>query len=182
MKDDRDIDIYLKQHLSDNQPREAFKQQMLHNSTAEFIRIHRRRSALRRSVLTAAAILIAGIAFLGGRLSAPSALPRGLDSAPQAAAQSEGVTVPVDLVAWLDAARLFRQLGMNDRMARAVERAGGLLPVEVVTTDSRTEHMIAAEKSVANQNKSIEPIGISGPQASTDSINEILAQVLEIEK
>jgi len=32
------------------------------------------------------------------------------------------------VIAWLEAARLFRQLGMEERMARAVDRASRLLP------------------------------------------------------
>ncbi len=179
---DKDVDIHLKRHLSGNQPREEFKQQALHDSTTEFVRVHRRRSIRRWTRLTAAAILIAGIAFLGGRLSAPSALPRSADSTPQAAALLEGVTVPVDLVAWLDAARLFGQLGMKDRMARAVERAGKLLPVDAVNADSRVEYVFDPGESIANQNEPMEPIDMSGPQTSSDSINKILAQVMEIEK
>ncbi len=68
---DRDADTHLMQHLSGEPPREAFKQQTLGDLTAEFLRVQRRRFAWRRTKLAAAAALIAGIAFLGGRLSAP---------------------------------------------------------------------------------------------------------------
>ena len=50
----------------------------------------------------AAAVLIAGIAFLGGRLSVPGELPRNVETAPRATAEPGGVTVASDLVAWLD--------------------------------------------------------------------------------
>lgn len=173
---DRDLDEHLRLHFSGDRPQEAFKQQTLRDSTAEFVRVRRRRSALRGAELAAAAILVAGVAFLGGRLSAPRALPRNVDAAPQAAAVSgtprgepEGVTVPSDLVAWLDAARLFGQLGMEERMARAVERAAGLLPVEALSADGQTTRVLAAGESDDSQGKRMEP--------SAQSVNQILAQL-----
>ena len=123
--EDKDVDKYLGQQLSGSPPREAFKQQALRDSTAALVRVRRRRSARRRAELTVAAVLIAGIAFIGGRLSVPHKLPRSVDVAPRAVAETDGVNVPSDLVAWLDAARLFKRLGMEERMARAFERAGG---------------------------------------------------------
>jgi hypothetical protein len=173
---DGDIDTLLRQHLSGDQPREAFKQEALRDSTARFGRVRRRRSVWRRAELAAAAILIAGIAFLGGRLSVPRKLPRSVDVAPGAVAEADGVNVPSDLVAWLDAARLFGQLGMQDRMARAVERAGRLLPVDTVTMDGQTEQVFAAGGSVESQKECMEPMGMPGPKPSAESTNQILAQ------
>jgi hypothetical protein len=131
---------------------------------------------LRRAELAAAAILAAGVAFLGGRLSAPRTLPRSVDVAPQVAAESDGVNVPSELVAWLDAARLFRQLGMEDRMARAIDRAGRLLPVETVTVGGQMGHVFAAGGSADNQKKRIGPMGMPGAHPSAESVNQILAQ------
>ena len=173
---DKEADAHLMQHLSSEPPGEAFKQQVLRDSTAEFIRVRQRRSARRRAELAAAAILISGLAFLGGRMSVPSASPRSVDDAPQATAESEGVTVSSDLVAWLDAAHLFNQLGMQDRMARAVERASRLLPANTVTNDGQTGQVFAAGGSVDDQNQRMEPIAGQGPHPSADSINQILAQ------
>jgi hypothetical protein len=175
--EDRDVDTQLRQHLSGEPPREAFKQQTLRDSTAALVRVRRRRSAWRRAELAAAAILIAGVAFLGGRLSAPRALPRSVDVAPQAAAGSEGVTVPSDLVAWLDAARLFGQLGMEARMARAVERASRLLPVGTVTADVRAGHVFAADGCIEGGKRRVEPMDMLCPHSSADSVNHILAQL-----
>lgn len=173
---DRDADTHLMQHLSGEPPREAFKQQVLRDSTAEFIRVWQRRSAWRRAELAAAAVLIVGLAFLGGRLSAPPTLPTSVNVAKQAGSRPDGVNVPSELVAWLEAARLFRHLGMEDRMARAVERAGRLLPVDTVIADGQAERVFAAIRSIDNQNQRVEPIGMSGPQPSAESINQILAQ------
>jgi len=181
---DRDTDIHLKQHLSGEPPREAFKQQTLQDSTAEFIRTRRWRSALRRVELAAAVILISCVAFLAGRLSAPHTLPKGVDDAPQVAAvsetpqgQGEGVTVPDDLVAWLQAANLFRQLGMEDRMARAIDRAGKLLPAEKVTTNVETGQVFAVSRAVENQKERIQPTTMADPDSSMESGNLILAQI-----
>jgi len=173
---DRDADTSLMQHLSGEPPREAFKQQVLRDSTAEFIRVWQQRSAWRRTGIAAAAILIAGVAFFGGRLSVPPTLPVSVDVATQAGAEPDGVNVPSELVAWLEAARLFRQLGMEDRMARAVERAGRLLPVDTVIANGQSGQVFAAARSIENQKKLMELMGMSGPRPSAESVNQILAQ------
>jgi hypothetical protein len=175
---DKDVDKYLSQHLSGSPPREAFKQQTLRDSTVALVRVQRRRSAWRRAELAAAAVLIAGIAFLGGRLSKPRTLPRNVDVAPLAAAEPDGVNVPSDLVAWLDAARLFGQLGMEDRMGRAVERAGRLLPFDAVTTSSMTGQTLAAtgDEVIKDQSKNLILADILYPPESVVSISGITAQ------
>jgi hypothetical protein len=173
---DRDTDTHLSQHLSGEPPREAFKQQVLRDSTAEFIRVRQRRFAWQRAELTAAAVLIAGLAFLGGRLSVPSKLPTSVDVATQADAEPSGVNVPSELVAWLEAARLFKRLGMEDRMARAVERAGRQLPIDTFITGSQAGQVFATMRHIENQTECVEPMGVSGPQPSAKSINQILAQ------
>jgi len=170
---DKDADTNLTQNLSSEPPRDAFKQQLLHESTAEFIRVWRRRLAWRRAKFAAAAVLIAGVAFLGGRLSVQPASPTTLNSAKQV--DTDSVNVPTELVAWLEAARLFRQLGMEDRMGRAVERAGRLLPAGTFIADGQVRQVFAAE-SIENQIERLELMGISGPHSSAESINQILAQ------
>ncbi|MHC4556508.1 MAG: hypothetical protein ACYTFW_14280 [Planctomycetota bacterium] len=173
---DKDADTHLIQHLSGESPRKAFKQQVLRDSTAEFVRVWRRRSAWRRAVIAAAAILIVGLAFLGGRLSVPHILQTSMEVAKQTGDELDGVNVPNELVAWLKAASLFRQLGMQDRMARAVERAGRLLPVDTFAAEGQAERVFVAAWSIENQKERVEPMGISGPHLSAESINQILAQ------
>ena len=174
---DRDVDTHLRQLLSDDPPREAFKQRLLRDSTAEFVRIRGRRLAWQRAGLTAAAVLIAGFAFLGGRLSAPRALAPSRVDAPPVAVESDSINVPNELVAWLDAARLFRQLGMQDRMARAVERAGKLLPTGTFIAQDQTIRVFAAG-AIESQTERVEPMDKPGPNPSADSISQILAQSL----
>ncbi len=171
---DKDTDTNLTQHLSGDPPREAFRQRLLRESTAEFIRVSRRRSAWRSAEFAAAAILIAGVAFLGGRLSVPPASPTRVD-VPAHADTGDGVYVPSELVAWLEAARLFRQLAMEERMARAVERAARLLPHDIVIADGQARPVFAAG-SIEDQMKLMELMDMQGPQPSAESINHILAQ------
>ncbi|HCO94728.1 MAG TPA: hypothetical protein DIU00_12385 [Phycisphaerales bacterium] len=175
---EKDVDKYLSQYLSGDSPREAFKQQTLRDSTAALVRVRQRRSVRRRAEFAAAAILIVGIGFLGGRMSMPPTLPRSVDVVEQATAEAGGVTVPSDLVAWLDAARLFRQLGMEDRMARAVERAGKLLPYDAVAVSSVMGQAFTAtcDGIVEEQSKQVSPAGMLRPHESVESISGIMAQ------
>ena len=175
---EKNVEKYLRQHLSGDPPREAFKQQTLRDSTAALVRVHRRRSALRRAECAAAAVLIAAVGFLGGRLSMPHALPSSVDVTPLATAEPDGVTVPSDLVAWLDAARLFKRLGMEERMARAVEHAGKLLPYNAVTSISTTGQALAFtdDEVFENQNKHSILAEILGPHEPVESISGIIAQ------
>ena len=175
---EKDVEKHLRQHLSGSPPREAFKQQALRDSTAALVRVQRRRSAWRRAELTVAAVLITGVAFLGGRLSVPRKLPRSVDIAPRATAEPDGVTVPSDLIAWLDAARLFRQLGMEDRMARAVEHAGKLLPYDAVAANSVMGQSFTrtGDDVFENQNKHSILTDILDPHESVESISGIIAQ------
>ena len=124
-----------------------------------------------------AAVLIVGLTFLGGRLSMPRTLPPSKDDAPPVVAEADGVNVPNELIAWLEAARLFKQLGMEDRMARAVERAGRLLPADTFIADGQTWRVFAAG-STEYQKGRVELMGMQGPQPSVESINQILAQCL----
>ncbi len=171
-----DEDMLLGRHLSGDPPREAFKEQVLRDSLAAFARTRRRRSAWRRAEFAAAAVLIAGVTFLGGRLSVPGALPGNGAVAPPAVADSDGVTVPPELVEWLSAARLFGQLGMEERMARAIERAGRLLPNTAPTGDVAASRMAADtdDELVEDRNRHI--AATPGLDTSCESVSGILAQ------
>ena len=125
--------------------------------------------------MAVAAVLTIGVAFLGGRLTAPVTVPGTEIVAQRQGGELDGVTVPDELVAWLDAARMFRRLGMEDRMARAVERAGKLLPADALIAEDWTLRVFAAD-SIENWTERVEPMGTSGPKPSAESISQILAQ------
>ncbi|MBN1806242.1 MAG: hypothetical protein JW837_13420 [Sedimentisphaerales bacterium] len=177
---DKDVDKYLIEHLSGSAPREGFKEETLRDSTAALVRIQRRRPARRRAECAAAAVLIAGVAFLCGRLSAPRNLPRSVYAVPRATAGTDGIKVPSDLVAWLDAARLFKRLGMEERTARAFENAGKLLPYDAVTAINITGQTFSIDSVVedvlGNRDKNSILTEISGPHRSVESISGIIAQ------
>ena len=128
-----DWDKLLERGLSGGPPRPGFREEVLANSVAAFVRGWRRRARWRAVPLSAAAVLIAAVSFLLGRHSLPEPGAEKTPVVTPIAAGGQGVTVPNDLVAWLDAARLFRQLGMPDRMGRAVDRASRLLPYDTAT-------------------------------------------------
>ena len=178
---EKDVDKYLSKHLSGSAPRKALKQEVLRDSTAVFVKVRRRHSIRRRAECAVAAVLIAGIAFIGGRLSAPRTLPGNVDIAPQAAAETEtdSVTVPSELVVWLDAARLFKRLGMEDRMIRAFEHASKLTPYDTVASISMTGHAFSNngnDEVFENQNNHSILAEIFGRQNSLENINGIMAQ------
>jgi hypothetical protein len=81
------------------------------------------------------------------------------------AAETQGVAVPNDLVAWLDAARLFHQLGMPDRMGRAVDRASRLLPAEAAATT-----VACGTAAPGREIEKITPEGGSGSQARSSRV------------
>ena len=101
-----------------------------------------------------------------------------MDVAPRVVAETDGVNVPSDLVAWLDAARLFKRLGMEERMARAVEHAGKLLPYNAVAANSVMGQSLTStgEEVFENQNKHSILSDILGPHESVESISGIIAQ------
>ncbi len=128
-----DWDKLLERGLSGEPPRPGFREEVLADSLAAFARGRRSRTWWRAGSLSAAAVLIAGVSFLLGRHSLPKAVPETAPVVTPVAARTQGVAVPNDLVAWLDAARLFHQLGMPDRMGRAVDRASRLLPYDAAS-------------------------------------------------
>ncbi len=128
-----DWDSLLERGLSGDPPRAGFREEVLAASVAAFVQARRSRTWWRVGSLSAAAVLIAGVSFLLGRHSLPKPVPETTPVATPVATETQGVAVPNDLVAWLDAARLFHQLGMPDRMGRAVDRASRLLPYDAAT-------------------------------------------------
>lgn len=170
--EDMNEDTLLGQHLGGDPPREAFRERTLRDSTAALVRVQRRRVFGRRAALAAAAVLIGGIAFLGGRLSAPRALPE-IAGAPLPAVASDGVTVPTELLEWLEAARMFRQLGMADRMALAVDRAGSLLSHGTTATSD-----VKGQPFLAVCDEQTDFAEAANPRQSCDILNRVMANSL----
>lgn len=132
---DMDEDILLGQHLGGDPPRQPFRERTLGDSTTALVHTWCWRSIRRKAGFAIAAAVIAGVAFLSGRLSTPPPQRQTEIAWRVPTAAPGGVVVPEELIDWLEAAQLFRQLGMEERMARAVARAGGLLPHEARMAD-----------------------------------------------
>lgn len=169
------IDRLLEESLSGDRPAEAFRTRVLRDSTAELIHARRDRAWWRFTALSAAAVLIAAISFLLGRYSWPQTT-----TSPVVADAGETVAVSKDLVAWLQAAQLFGQLRMNDRMVRAVERASRLLPVETAAMDAQSVATLATMRSVLveHREESEDVLGAAGPSPSVHISRQVLAQSL----
>jgi hypothetical protein len=125
-----DMDRVLERNLSGDPPDPVFRARVLEDSLAALARRRRNHPWWHTTALSAAAVLIAGVSFLGGRYSVlrwETEAPPG--NAP--VAQAEGtVAVPGELVEWVNAARLFKQLGMEERVGRALDHAGRLMPAD----------------------------------------------------
>ena len=170
----------IERGLSAGRPRETFTAQLLADSTAALVRGARRRARWRMAGLAAAAVLIAAVSFLCGRLlpSAPAA-PEPVVAGP-GPGQAETVRVPAELVTWLQAARFFKQLGMQQRVTLAYERAGGLLPYEATVTSDVADRAWAAEPAGMDgrrrERKPAQFKGEAGP--AVENIRRIMAQSL----
>jgi len=161
---DQDMDHLLEQGLAGNTPGPAFRARVLEDSAAAFVRARQGHTWWRPAWLSAAAVLVAAVSFLLGRGLTPRP-----PAAPTIAEAPDVVAVPKELVVWLDAARLFKQLGMEDRMGRALDRAAKLLPREAIAaggegTDSRSEHAGSSRTPDLHQ--------------SVGSMNQVMAQSL----
>ncbi len=127
----QDINNLIEDALSANSAPGAFKEHMLRDSTAAFMRgrvLHRR---LRTAGFTSLVLLVAGAVFLCGRLSVPREVLNRRALAHDNDEQVESVMVSRDLVVWLDAARFFTQIGMEKRAAFSYRQASELIPYDV---------------------------------------------------
>jgi len=179
---DQDVDNLLEGNVSGDPPSQAFRAQVLQASSTLFALTRRRRARQRLLVLTtAAAVLIAGVSFLGGRYSVmrrSTGAPPGAPPAMTAVALADGtVVVSSEMVAWVNAARLFKQLGMDDRVGRALDRAGRLMPPDTAGADAGTKPVFTGEEA-AGAGHETHPDGTDPPDRheSFSVMNRIMAQ------
>ena len=173
---DAEMERLLEQGLSGTPPREEFRERVLRDSLLALARVRRTRTRWRAASLSAAAVLIAGVSFLLGRCSlwAP---PTGPVVMTPVGAEASGVTVPNELVAWLDAARLFRQLGMEDRMARAIDHASKWLPDDAAVIPDATGPVVAVGGAAGErQRKDVGLVGVPDLRELIENANRIMAQ------
>jgi hypothetical protein len=180
---DAKMEKLLEQGLSGVPPRPEFRVRVLQDSLTALARRRRGRVLWRAAALSTAAVLIAGVSFLLGRVSLARPEPLTAAVPPSTTAAGQTVAVRSDVVAWLEAARLFGQLGMDDRMARAIDRAHELLPYDTATAGATTGPVVAAGRGMGfqfmehRQDADATARGVVRP-ASVTSVNPIMAQVL----
>lgn len=172
-----DLNRLLEQGLSGDPPRPEFRDQVLRGSLATFAQRRRDHVIRRTAALSAAAVVIAGVSFLLGRYGAPRGQGQAAPVVTPVAVESPTVAVPSELVAWLDAARLFRQLGMEERMARAVDHAHKLRPYGTAADGETTESVVATGTGVAGSwGQGVGPRPKAGPHEPIESMNRVMAQ------
>lgn len=160
---DQDTNRLIEDALSANAASNAFKEHVLRESTAAFSRgrvLHRR---MRTAGFTSLVLLLAATAFFCGRLSVPRELGGRQIVMQNVDEQDNSVRVSRDLVAWLDAARFFTQLGMEERAALSYRQASELIPYDV-----------PAHQQASFESQSM-LAGIS-PEREDGILNKIIAQ------
>lgn len=171
--DSRNADKLLERGFSGDPPGALFRAKVLRDSSAALAHHRLAVRTWRAGAFSAAAVLIAAVSFLLGRCSVS---PGEIDApSPLASVAGDDGTaaVPNELVAWLDAARFFSQLGMEDRAARAYERASELVPREVTAASGVADRMLAAIDGREEQTDRAELPGL--PRAA-ESRKWIIAQ------
>lgn len=120
----RDLDDLLTQALQQDRTSEDFKTRLKQESSRALIQGRQQRLWLKRGCIAAAALIMLSTAYLAG-------LNNGHQKQfPTTPLAQDTVQVPQDLVTWLDAARFFTQLGMEQRATNAYRQAGLLATPE----------------------------------------------------
>jgi len=170
----QDIDRLLEQSLSGDPPRQVFRAQVLLDSTEAFVHARRTRTRWHFAALSAAAVFIGGVSFLLGRGSMPQPA-----TGPNINVAGDTVAVPKELVACLSAARLFKQLHMEDRMNRALDCAGKLMPREAIATGGAAGSVFAAGgEGFGSQSRYVGSSPKQGSSQSVENVDRILAGYL----
>ena len=124
----QDINKLIEDALSANSASGIFKEQVLHDSTTALIRGRVLRMQFRAAGLMLAILMATAAAFVCGRLSVSDRITDRQEAVQTVGDKDDGVRVSRDMVAWLDAARFFTQLGMNERAAFSYKKASELIP------------------------------------------------------
>jgi len=167
-----DWDNLLERGFAGEPPRQGLGEQVLRHSLAALAQRQRRRAEWRVAALSAAAVVIAGVSFLLGRCSLPA---RSTEAMP-VVREGQTVEVPGELVAWLEGARFFKQLGMPERVARAYERASALVPQDTATAGTAAGSMFAAGGGTEVLKKPASPMDTPGLHQSVENMNRVMAQ------
>ena len=128
--DENDINDLLKSTLSGNTAGNNFKEKLLRDSTVAFTRVRIFHQRLRITGLLSLIIIFTTAAFLFGRFSVSQKTNERQIIVQHT--NNDSISVPRDLIAWLDAAKFFTQLGMDQRAEFSYKQASQLIPVDII--------------------------------------------------
>lgn len=132
-----DVNKLIEDALNASPSSDAFKSQLLHDTTAVFVRDRTFKRRMRMMGLIVAILFVSTTAFFSGRLSVSERITNQQIAVQTADEDKESVRVSKDMVVWLDAARFFTQLGMNERAALSYKQASDLIPYETPLVDQQ---------------------------------------------
>jgi len=172
---DQDLDKLLEQNLGGDPSNRVFRARALLDSTSALRRAQQSRARWRFAALSAAAVFIAVTSFFLGRCSVPASLPALAGETPVAETMGT-VPVPGELVDWLQAARFFRQLGMEERVALAYERASKLVPYDGTDSTQAQDVAVAGMRWRRRQENGHSNPAVTRTAPSAESVKSIIAQ------
>ena len=126
-----DMNKLIEDALSANAASDVFKERLLLDSTTAFAKGRALQRRLRMTGFTTLILLVTAAAFVCGRLSVSSPVPNQQVAVRTVDEGDEHIKVSRDLVAWLDAARFFTRLGMDERAALSYKQASDLIPYDM---------------------------------------------------
>lgn len=149
-----DLNKLIEEALSANAASDVFKGQLLRDSTAAFIRGRALQRRLQMAGLTLVILFVMAAGFICGRLSVSRPMTNQQVAVRTVDERDEHITVSKDLVAWLDAARFFTRLGMDERAALSYKQASDLIPYDTPTESQQagfeTQHLWAGTSEKLN--------------------------------
>ena len=125
---DMDLDKLISEGLIHSQAQTALRMRIKQESGQALIRGRRRRLWYRRAGMIGVVLLVAVAAFWGGRITTTPKSPGETVLVAHPNQDDDTILVQRDLITWLEAARFFKQLGMEERAHRAFQRASALTP------------------------------------------------------
>ena len=127
-----DVNKLIEEAFGTDAASDVFKENLLQNSTTAFVRSRVLQSRIRMTGFTLIILLITAATFVFGRFSVSSRVTNRQVAGQAINEKDEGIMVSKDLVAWLDAARFFTRLGMEERAALSYKQASDLVPYDTL--------------------------------------------------
>jgi len=138
---DLDFDELITEGLIQGKAETAFRTRLKQQSGQAFIKGQQRRLWYRRSSLICVVLLVAMSAFYSGRATVKPHSPGKPIVSTDPGQNDDTILVARDLVTWLEAARFFKQLGMEERANKAFQLASNLTP------STERQHQTATQKT-----------------------------------